>query len=105
VHLQKLHPNPHNPPYLRLRWIANREQHDEGNNFLAWNPSQTYRFRLEWGPNGSGHTANVYLDGQRMITVNYSRAYRTNVLYMELGIGERGESVVGATYSNLQIGN
>ena len=105
VHLQKLHPNPHNPPYLRLRWIANGEQHDEGNNFLVWAPSRTYRFRIEWGPSGSGNTASVFLDGQRMITVNYGRAYRPNVLYVELGIGERGESIVGATYSNLQIGN
>ena len=105
VHLQKLHPNPHNPPYLRLRWITNGEQHDEGNNFLDWNPSRTYRWRIEWGPSGGGHTARVFLDGQLMITVNYNRAYRPNMLFIELGIGERGESVVGAKYSNLQIGN
>jgi len=105
VHLQKLHPNPHNPPYLRLRWISNGEQHDEGNNFLDWNPQRTYHWRLEWGPSGGAHTARVFLDGQLMITVNYNRAYRPNVLFIELGIGERSESVVGATYSNLQIGN
>lgn len=105
VHLQKLHPNPHNPPYLRLRWIANGEQHDEGNNFLDWDPRRTYHWRIEWGPSGGGNTARVYLDGQLMITANYNRAYRPNVLYVELGIGERGESVVGAKYSNLQIGN
>ena len=105
VHLQKLHPNPHNPPYLRLRWIADGEQHDEGNNFLDWNPSRTYRWRIEWGPSGDGHTAQVFLDGQLMITANYNREYRPNILFIELGIGERGESVVGATYSNLQIGS
>jgi hypothetical protein len=105
VHLQKLHPNPHNPPYLRLRWIANGEQHDEGNNFLEWDPRRTYHWRLEWGPSGGGNSARVYLDGRLMITVNYNRAYRPNVLYIELGIGERGESIVGAKYSNLQIGN
>ena len=87
------------------RWIANGEQHDEGNNFLDWNPSRTYHWRLEWGPGGGGNTARVYLDGRLMITVNYNRAYRPNVLYIELGIGERGESIVGAKYSNLQIGN
>lgn len=105
VHLQKLHPNPHNPPYLRLRWIANGEQHDEGSNFLDWDPRHTYHWRLEWGPSGSGHQARVFLDGQLMITANYNRAYRTNLLFVELGIGERGESIVGVTYSNLQIGN
>jgi len=105
VHLQKLHPNPHNPPYLRLRWIANGEQHDEGNNFYDWDPSRTYHWRIEWGPSGGGHTARVFLDGQLVITVNYNRAYQPDVLFIELGIGERSESVVGATYSNLQIGN
>lgn len=105
VHLQKLHPNPHNPPYFRLRWIANGEQHDEGTNFLDWNPGTTYRVRIEWGSSGGGNTVRVFLDGTPMIQVNYNRAYRPNVLYVELGIAERGESVVGATYSNLQIGN
>jgi len=105
VHLQKLHPNPHNPPYLRLRWIANGEQHDEGNNFLDWNQERTYHWRVEWGPSGGSHTAQVFLDGQLMITVNYNRAYSSNMLFIELGLGERGESVVGTNYSNLQIGN
>lgn len=105
VHIQKLHPNPHNPPYLRLRWIANGEQHDEGSNFLAWNPSRTYRFRLEWGPSGSGNRVRVYVDGGLEIDVSYNRAYRPDVHFMELGIAERGESVVGATYSNLRVGN
>lgn len=105
VHLQKLHPNPHNPPYLRLRWIAQGEQHDEGSNFLDWDPSHIYHWHIRWGPSGNGHTATVVLDGQALITANYSRAYRPNVLYIELGIGERGESIVGVTYSNLQIGN
>ena len=53
VNIQKLHPNPHNPPYLRVRWIANGEQRDDGTNFFDWNPSRTYRWRLEWGPDGS----------------------------------------------------
>ena len=33
VHLQKLHPNPHNPPYLRLRWIANNGAARRGKQF------------------------------------------------------------------------
>ena len=105
VNIQKLHPNPHNPPYLRVRWISQGEQHDEGVNFFAWNPNQTYRWRLEWEPEGNGHIARLYLDGQVLIRVNYRRAYRPNVHFIELGIGERGESVVGVTYSNLRIGN
>jgi hypothetical protein len=104
VHLQKLHPNPHNPPYLRVRWIANGEQHDEGSNFFAWEPGRRYRWRLEWGSGGGSNQARVLLDGQQVITVNYNRTYAPNVHYIELGIAERGESVVGVRYSNLRIG-
>lgn len=104
VHLQKLHPNPHNPPYLRVRWISNDEQHDEGSNFYDWNPNQTYRWRIEWGPDGDSQLARVLLDGQVMIRVSYRRPYRPNVHYIELGIAERGESVVGITYSNFRVG-
>ena len=105
VNIQKLHPNPHNPPYLRLRWIANGEQHDDGANFFAWDPSQIYRWRLEWGPEGSSNRARLFLDGALMIEIAYSRAYRPNVHFIELGVGERGESIVGVRYSNLVIGN
>ena len=105
VHIQKLHPNPHNPPYLRLRWIANGEQHDEGSNFLAWNPNRTYRFRLEWGPSGNGNRVRVFVDGGVEVDTGYSRAYRPDVHYIELGIAERSESVVGAKYSNFRVGN
>ncbi len=104
VHLQKLHPNPHNPPWLRLRWIANGEQHDRGSNFLAWDPFRTYHFRIEWGPSGGGNQVRVFLDGSLEITVNYNRSYSPNVHWLELGIAERGESVVGATYTNFRVG-
>ena len=104
VHLQKLHPNPHNPPWFRLRWIANGEQHDKGSNFLAWEPNQTYKFRIEWGPSGNGNQVRVFLDGSLEISVNYENSYSPNIHWLELGIAERGESVVGAKYSNFRVG-
>jgi len=104
VHLQKLHPNPHNPPYLRVRWIANGEQHDEGSDFYAWEPSRRYQWRIEWGPSGGANQAKVFLDGRQVITVNYNRTYAPAEHFIELGIAERGESVVGVRYSNVRIG-
>jgi hypothetical protein len=104
VHLQKLHPNPHNPPYLRVRWIANGEQHDEGSNFHAWEPNRRYRWRIEWGPSGGENRARVLLDGQQMVAVDYNRTYAPDVHFIELGIAERGESVVGVRYSNVRVG-
>jgi hypothetical protein len=104
VNLQKLHPNPHNPPYLRVRWIANGEQHDEGSGFYSWEPSRRYRWRIEWGPSGGANQARVLLDGQQLITVNYNRTYAPAEHFIELGIAERGESVVGVRYSNFRVG-
>jgi hypothetical protein len=104
VHLQKLHPNPHNPPYLRVRWIANGEQHDEGSDFYTWDPSHRYQWRIEWGPSGGANQAKVFLDGRQMITVNYNRTYAPAEHFIELGVAERGESVVGVRYSNVRIG-
>jgi len=104
VHLQKLHPNPHNPPYLRVRWIANGEQHDEGSDFNAWEPSRRYQWRIEWGPSGGANQAKVFLDGRQVVTVDYTRTYAPAEHFIELGIAERGESVVGVRYSNVRIG-
>ena len=103
VHLQKLDPR-HNGPYLRLRWIAQGEQHDEGNSFLNWDPSTTYTWNIAWGPSVSGNQANVFMNGNRMITVNYRRSYSPSQHYVELGIQERAESIQGVTYSNVEIG-
>ena len=103
VHLQKLDTN-HNRPYVRIRWIANGEQHDDGYNFLDWNPNQTYQWLIEWGPNGGSNEVRVYLDGMVIIQTTYRRAYKPNAHWVELGIQSRVESVVGAIYSNLRIG-
>jgi hypothetical protein len=103
VHVQKLDPN-HNRPYVRLRWIANGEQHDEGYHFEAWDPEQVYQWRLEWEPSGSSNEARVFLNGQLIIQVTYKRVYSPGVLWVELGIAERAESIVGTIYANVRIG-
>ena len=103
VHLQKLDSR-HNGPYLRLRWIAQGEQHDEGNGFLNWDPFKVYTWRIQWGPAGARNAADVFLNGNRMITVTYSHAYNPSKHWVELGIGERAESIQGVVYSNVEIG-
>ncbi len=103
VHVQKLDTN-HNAPFVRLRWIANGDENDGGFNFLNWNPDRVYQWRLEWGPEGEAHVVRLFLNGQSIIRVNYERAYDPSTLYVELGIEERQESVVGAVYRNVRIG-
>jgi hypothetical protein len=104
VHLQKLD-RVHNPPAVRLRWIANGEQHDKGWDFIDWDPSQAYQWRLEWGPRGASNEARVYVDGRLVISITYRRPYSPARQWVELGIEERIESIVGTTYSNFQIGS
>ncbi len=103
VHVQKLDTN-HNPPYIRLRWIAQGEEHDEGFNFLGWNPQQVYQWRVDWGSEGSSNVARVSVDGQVIIRVRYGAGYNPDVHWIELGIAARQESIIGAVYRNLRIG-
>jgi hypothetical protein len=103
VHVQKLDSN-HNRPYVRLRWIANGEQHDEGYHYEAWEPDHVYQWRLEWGPSGGSNKARIYLDGQLIIEATYRRDFLPGVLWLELGIAARSESIVGTTYANVRVG-
>jgi hypothetical protein len=104
VHIQKLDQN-HNAPYVRLRWIANGEQHDAGHNFLDWNFTQLYRWRLQWGPSGGGNLVQVFLNGNLLISQGYGPAYGPQRHFVELGIAERAESIVGVRYLNVEIGS
>jgi hypothetical protein len=103
VHIQKLDQN-HNAPYVRLRWISGGEQHDEGHNFTNWNPSQVYRWRIQWGPAGAGNVVDVFVDGTVLMTASYGPSYSPGTHWVELGIAERKESIQGVTYSNVEIG-
>ncbi len=104
VHVRKLDTNGHNPPYLRLRFISNGDQRDAGYDFLDWDSSRVYRFRVEWGPSGSGNEARVLLDNRVVIRTGYGPAYRPAEHWIELGIEERAESIVGVVYRNVVIG-
>jgi hypothetical protein len=104
VHVRKLDTQGHNPPYLRMRFISGGDQHDVGYDFLQWNPSQTYRFRVEWGPSGGGNEARVLLDGRVVMQTGYGPAYRPRDHWIEIGVEERAESIVGIIYKNVRIG-
>jgi hypothetical protein len=103
VHIQKLDDN-HNRPYVRLRWIANGEQHDKGFNFMDWDPRSVYEWRIDWGPGGGRNAVRVYLNGQLIIEVRYTEYYRPQTHWIELGVAERHESCVGAIFSNFRVG-
>ena len=104
VHIRKLDTQGHNPPYVRMRFIANGDQHDVGWDFLEWNPSHTYRWRVEWGPGSFGNQARVLLDGRVIMSTSYGPTYSPRDHWIELGIEERAESIVGIIYRNVRIG-
>ena len=103
VHVQKLWNNPHNPPFMRFRWISQGREGDAGHGFTNWNPGQVYTFRVDWGPTGAANTARVFLDGQEIMTIGYNRTYAPNTHFIELGIQARGESVIDAIYRNFTV--
>jgi hypothetical protein len=104
VHVRKLDTQGHNPPYVRLRWISGGQEHNEGFDFLAWNPGQAYRWRVEWGPGGSGNEARVLLDGRVVIRTGYGPSYQPADHWIEMGVEERAESIPGVVYRNVSIG-
>ena len=75
VHIRKLDTQGHNSPYVRMRFISEGDQHDVGWDFLEWNPSHAYRWRVEWGPSGGGNQARVFLDDK----ANHADQLRTPV--------------------------
>lgn len=104
VHIRKLDTQGHNPPYVRMRFISNGDQHDVGWDFLDWNPSHPYQWRLQWGPGAGGNEARVFLDGQLILRTGYGPAYRPEQHWIELGVEERAETIVGMVFRNLRIG-
>ena len=104
VHIRKLDTQGHNPPYVRLRFISAGDQHDVGWDFLDWDPRHPYRWRLEWGPGGSGNQARVFLDGRQIIQTSYGPHYQPNQHWIEMGIEERAETIVGLVFRNVSIG-
>jgi hypothetical protein len=103
VHLRKLD-STQEPPFLRLRWIANGEQHDTGANIELWEPGRVYRWRVEWGPGALGNAVQVFLDDVPILLQQYTREYAPKEHRIELGVEERRESIVGVVYSNVRIG-
>jgi hypothetical protein len=104
VHVRKLDTQGHNPPYVRLRWISGGQEYNEGFDFLAWNPGRAYRWRVEWGPGGGGNEARVLLDGLVVIRTRYGPAYQPAEHWIEMGVEERAESIVGVVFRNVSIG-
>lgn len=104
VNIQKLDTQ-HNPPYVRLRFISDGDERNTGYNFLDWEPSQRYRWRVEWGPGTDRNTARVFVNGIEVMQVTYTPVYEPRTHTVEMGVNEsRNESCIGAVFSNVRIG-
>ena len=52
---------------------------------------------------GIDQTAILEADGVEIMTIGYNRTYAPNTHFIELGIAERGESVIDAVYRNFSV--
>ncbi len=104
VNIQKLDTQ-HNPPYVRLRFISDADERNTGYNVLDWEPSQRYRWRVEWGRATERNAARVLVNGIEVMQVAYTPPYEPRTHYVEMGVNEsRNESCIGAVFSNVRIG-
>jgi hypothetical protein len=104
ANIQKLDTR-HNPPYVRFRFISSGDERNAGYNFLAWDPSERYRWRVEWGEGAERNEARVFVNGAEVMRVEYTPDYEPRTHWVEMGVNEsRNESCVGAVYSNVRIG-
>lgn len=55
---------------MELVWAINAEYTEPDTPILSWDPNHTYRFREEWGPDGSGRSViRTYRDGTLLLTM------------------------------------
>ena len=82
--------------------VQGRED-EVGWNFTDFDPGQVYTWRIDWGPDAGAQTARVFLDGIERMQLRYNRPYQPNTHLIELGLEERGESVIDAVYRNFVV--
>src|SRR6185295_10727998 len=77
---------------------------------LSWDPSHTYRFREEWGPDGSGRTAfRVLRDGAVIMTANLIGSWTPGGHAVRIGGSTRAPlypdfgAPVDAVFSDLKV--
>ncbi len=93
-----------NDNWLRLRFISQGRQTDVGSTFRGWEPSRTFRIRLEWGDEGGRKVCRLFIDGNQIFFFEYPRSYVPVIHRIELGAAGRAETPEGAIYSNVAIG-
>ena len=103
VHVQKRFGPIHQPPFFRLRWISGGVEDEVAAGGPIWDPGTVYTFRVDWGPRGAANRARVFIDGIEVLGLGYNRPYVPNTHFIELGVGERSESVIDAVYRNFTV--
>jgi hypothetical protein len=107
MHLQKLDESTAKFDDVRLRWISRGEEYNTGISFFDFEPELVYEWRIEWGdfPGINSQHVKVFLDGIEILNRNYAEPYHPKTHWIELGQCQREETLEGAIYSNVRIGN
>jgi hypothetical protein len=96
------------PDRLKLVWKIGEAVDDAGTNPLSWDPARTYRFREEWGPDGTGgSTIRLYRDGALIKTSTEPGSYAPVGHSVRIGASTRRDAAAGApldaVFSNVKV--
>ncbi len=89
-------------------WKIGGELVEPDTRVLSWDPAATYRFREEWGPDGTGRTAmRLYRDGVLLLTRSLGGPYTPAGHSVRIGASNRRDAAAGApldaVYSNVKV--
>lgn len=92
---------------LELLWVIAPNVVEPDSPVLSWDPSVTYRFREEWGPDGAGNSViNTYRDGVHLMTMSQPGEWAPAGHSVRIGVARltpESGAPLDAVFSGLQV--
>lgn len=93
---------------LEVVWSCNGDWYEADSPVLSWNQSNTYHFRVEWGPDGSGNSVlTIFRDGNQVLRRGAAGSYAPAGHSVRIAASNRLASdagaPIGAVFSNVKV--
>jgi len=95
---------------MELVWAIDPEYVEPDTAILSWDPNTTYRFREEWGPDGTGRSViRTYRDGALIMTMSVLGSWTPGGLSVRIAASTRAPlygdfgACVDAVYSDVKV--
>jgi hypothetical protein len=93
---------------MEILWQIRPNYEEPDTARLPWDANTTYRFREEWGPDGTGNSVlKVYRDGRLLLTASVPGAWKPAGHTVRMGASPRRDPAagapVGAIFSNVKV--